>query len=37
MNQRGEIESQDHSGMSFGLVCSMVKEFLKGEKNLLIM
>lgn len=22
-----KIESQDHSGMSFGLVCSMVKEF----------
>ena len=28
-----EIESQGHSGMSFGLVCSMVKEFsLKGEE-----
>ena len=28
-----EIESQGHSGMSFGLVCSMVKEFSpKGEE-----
>lgn len=24
---KGKIESQDHSGMSFGLVCSMVREF----------
>ncbi|CAI3534794.1 MULTISPECIES: hypothetical protein [Clostridium] len=30
---KGEIESQDHSGMSFGLVCSMVKEFCNRGKE----
>jgi len=30
---REKIESQNHSGMSFGLVCSMIKEFCsKGEE-----